>query len=80
MRKGYVQITGLAWSGAGKVTKVEVSTDGGKNWKEAQARRAGAFRRRIPGSILTGSGMAKRPCSCPAAPMKRVTFSRRWRS
>jgi len=36
MRKGYVQITGLAWSGAGRVSKVEVSTDGGKNWKEAK--------------------------------------------
>ena len=35
MRKGYVQITGLAWCGAGKVTKVDISTDGGKNWKEA---------------------------------------------
>ena len=33
---GYVQITGLAWSGAGAVTKVEVSTDGGKSWKEAK--------------------------------------------
>jgi sulfane dehydrogenase subunit SoxC len=36
MRKGYVQITGLAWSGAGRVTRVEVSTDGGKNWKDAK--------------------------------------------
>ena len=36
MRKGYVQITGLAWSGAGSVKKVEVSTDGGKNWREAR--------------------------------------------
>lgn len=36
MRKGYVQITGLAWSGAGKVSKVDVSTDGGKTWKEAK--------------------------------------------
>ena len=36
MRRGYVQITGLAWSGAGRVSKVEVSTDGGKNWKEAK--------------------------------------------
>jgi sulfane dehydrogenase subunit SoxC len=33
---GYVQITGLAWSGGGAITKVEVSTDGGKNWKEAK--------------------------------------------
>jgi sulfane dehydrogenase subunit SoxC len=36
MRKGYVQITGLAWSGAGKVSKVDVSVDGGKTWKEAK--------------------------------------------
>jgi sulfane dehydrogenase subunit SoxC len=36
MRKGYVQITGLAWSGAGKVAKVDISVDGGKNWKEAK--------------------------------------------
>jgi sulfane dehydrogenase subunit SoxC len=34
--RGYVQITGLAWSGAGTVTKVEVSTDGGRSWKEAK--------------------------------------------
>jgi sulfane dehydrogenase subunit SoxC len=35
-RRGYVQITGLAWSGGGVVTKVDVSTDGGKSWKEAK--------------------------------------------
>jgi len=35
-RPGYVQITGLAWSGAGKVAKVDVSTDGGRSWKEAK--------------------------------------------
>jgi sulfane dehydrogenase subunit SoxC len=34
--KGYVQITGLAWSGGGKVAKVDVSVDGGKTWKEAK--------------------------------------------
>jgi sulfane dehydrogenase subunit SoxC len=34
--KGYVQITGLAWSGGGAIKKVEVSTDGGKSWKEAK--------------------------------------------
>jgi sulfane dehydrogenase subunit SoxC len=33
--RGYVQITGLAWSGGGVIKKVEVSTDGGKTWKEA---------------------------------------------
>ena len=34
--KGYVQITGLAWSGAGRVQKVDISTDGGRNWKPAK--------------------------------------------
>ena len=32
---GYYQITGLAWSGKGKITKVEVSADGGETWAEA---------------------------------------------
>jgi len=35
MPRGYVQITGIAWSGGGKITKTEVSVDGGKNWREA---------------------------------------------
>src|SRR5215468_2993357 len=34
--RGYVQITGLAWSGGGMVKKVDVSTDGGETWKEAK--------------------------------------------
>ena len=33
---GYYEISGLAWSGSGKVSKVEVSTDGGKTWKVAK--------------------------------------------
>ncbi len=36
MNKGYYCITGLAWSGRGTVTKVEISTDGGRNWREAR--------------------------------------------
>jgi sulfane dehydrogenase subunit SoxC len=36
LRRGYVQITGIAWSGGGVVRKVDVSTDGGKTWKEAK--------------------------------------------
>jgi sulfane dehydrogenase subunit SoxC len=32
---GFREISGLAWSGAGRVHKVEVSTDGGKSWVEA---------------------------------------------
>lgn len=33
---GFYEITGLAWSGGGTVRKVEVSTDRGRTWKEAQ--------------------------------------------
>jgi sulfane dehydrogenase subunit SoxC len=33
---GFYEISGLAWAGGGKVRRVEVSTDGGKTWKDAQ--------------------------------------------
>jgi sulfane dehydrogenase subunit SoxC len=36
IRPGYNRITGLAWSGHGKIAKVEVSTDGAKTWAAAQ--------------------------------------------
>ena len=36
LKKGPVHITGLAWSGLGKIKKVEVSTDKGKTWNTAQ--------------------------------------------
>jgi sulfane dehydrogenase subunit SoxC len=32
---GLYQISGIAWSGAGKISKVEVSTDGGLSWQLA---------------------------------------------
>ena len=32
---GSYEITGLAWSGRGRIRRVEVSTDGGKTWKPA---------------------------------------------
>jgi sulfane dehydrogenase subunit SoxC len=35
-RKGWVPVSGIAWSGRGKVTKVEVSTDGGTTWVVAE--------------------------------------------
>ncbi len=34
--KGFYQISGLAWSGRGKVRRVDVSVDGGRNWKAAR--------------------------------------------
>lgn len=33
---GPVVITGLAWSGRGAISRVDVSVDGGKTWKEAR--------------------------------------------
>jgi sulfane dehydrogenase subunit SoxC len=34
--KGFYNITGLAWSGKGKIKKVDVSVDGGRNWRSAR--------------------------------------------
>lgn len=39
---GYYEISGLAWSGHGKITKVEVSMDKGATWVEAE----------MPGPVL----------------------------
>ena len=36
LEKGWHDIRGLAWSGRGKINKVEVSTNGGKTWREAK--------------------------------------------
>lgn len=34
-RKGTHEMRGIAWSGRGKITRVDVSVDGGDNWKPA---------------------------------------------
>ena len=34
--QGYYTITGLAWSGRGRIRRVDVSTDGGRNWRTAR--------------------------------------------
>ena len=33
---GLYELTGLAWSGRGRIEKVEVSFDGGRNWQDAR--------------------------------------------
>jgi sulfane dehydrogenase subunit SoxC len=33
---GFYEVTGIAWSGRGKITRLEVSTDGGKTWADAR--------------------------------------------
>ena len=34
--KGFYNISGMAWSGRGKITRVDVSVDGGINWRQAR--------------------------------------------
>jgi sulfane dehydrogenase subunit SoxC len=34
--RGWVEINGLAWSGNGKIARVDVSTDGGRSWTPAR--------------------------------------------
>jgi sulfane dehydrogenase subunit SoxC len=34
--RGYYNVSGLAWSGRGKIKRVDVSVDGGKNWRTAK--------------------------------------------
>ena len=33
---GFYEVTGLAWTGRGRIERVEVSTDGGANWQNAE--------------------------------------------
>ncbi len=37
--RGWWEIAGLAWTGRGRITRVEVSTDGGRNWIDATLQR-----------------------------------------
>lgn len=36
IKTGWIEIRGIAWSGRGIITKVEISIDGGRSWNEAQ--------------------------------------------
>jgi sulfane dehydrogenase subunit SoxC len=35
LERGWQQISGLAWTGRGKITRVEISTDAGSTWTDA---------------------------------------------
>jgi sulfane dehydrogenase subunit SoxC len=35
-RKGFHEISGLAWTGRGRIARVEVSVDGGSSWRDAE--------------------------------------------
>jgi sulfane dehydrogenase subunit SoxC len=36
LERGYYSISGLAWSGRGRIKQVDVSTDGGQSWRPAR--------------------------------------------
>ena len=36
LSRGWVEINGIAWTGSGKITRVDVSTDGGATWATAR--------------------------------------------
>ncbi len=36
LEKGFFNVSGIAWSGRGKITRVDVSVDGGINWQTAR--------------------------------------------
>jgi len=36
LAKGFYNITGLAWTGRGKIKRVDVSADGGRTWRTAR--------------------------------------------
>ncbi len=64
---GLYEISGVAWSGAGKIAKVEVSADGGQTWGEA------ALVEPVLSKALTRFRMAWRWNGGPAVVKSRAT-------
>lgn len=64
---GLYEISGLAWSGAGRIARVEVSADGGRSWAEA------ALDGAAPPKALTRFRLPWRWDGAPAVLMSRAT-------
>jgi sulfane dehydrogenase subunit SoxC len=64
---GLYEISGLAWSGYGKIAKVDVSADGGKSWAPA------ALQQPVLSMALTRFRMAWRWSGGPAILQSRAT-------
>jgi sulfane dehydrogenase subunit SoxC len=64
---GLYEISGLAWSGYGKIAKVEVSADGGKSWASA------ALQEPVLSKALTRFRMPWRWSGGPAVLQSRAT-------
>jgi sulfane dehydrogenase subunit SoxC len=70
--KGFYNISGLAWSGRGKVKQVDVSVDGGRNWRPARLQ-GPVMDKCLTRFNLPGCGTASRPWSRAAPPTKPAT-------
>ena len=67
---GRYEVTGLAWSGRGKVQRVEISSDSGKSWQDADLQDAGAVKGGDAVSICVGMERCSRRLCNRAARMK----------
>ncbi len=65
--RGVYQISGIAWSGAGRIRKVELSADGGRSWAEA------ALDTHVLPQCLTRFRSAWRWDGAPAVLLSRAT-------
>jgi sulfane dehydrogenase subunit SoxC len=65
--RGIYQVKGLAWSGAGRIRRVEVSADGGRTWADA------ALDEHVLPMSLTRFRSAWRWEGSPAVLMSRAT-------
>ena len=59
---GFYEISGLSWSGNGRISKVEVSADGGKSWAPAALQDAGAEQGAYPVPHAVELGRIARRC------------------
>ena len=66
-RSGLYQISGIAWSGAGKIKRVEVSADGGDSWTDA------ALDEHVMSKCLTRFRSAWRWDGSPSVILSRAT-------
>jgi sulfane dehydrogenase subunit SoxC len=64
---GFYEISGVAWSGRGKVARVEVSTDGGATWADA------TMQEPVLSKCLTRFRSPWRWLGAPAALLSRAT-------
>ena len=75
-KSGFTVLSGIAWSGRGKIARVDVSLDGGRNWRRRQDRRAGRGTRRWRASTTSSTGTAASCCCNRARWTRPATCSR----